>query len=81
MALTADPPVPPTPQVVGELRLLHPGPTDAHREELDKLRPVSPGAAPDVDPDLVRFLRGHFWSGPERFAPFSPARCTSILLR
>ena len=76
-ALTADPPVPPppqpTPQVVDELRLLHPGPTDAHREELDKLRPVSPGAAPDVDPDLVRRALASFaatsGAGPSGLRP------------
>ena len=72
-ALTADPPVPPTPQVVDELRLLHPGPTDAHREELDKLRPVSPGAAPDIDPDLVRRALASFaatsGAGPSGLRP------------
>ena len=72
-ALTADPPVPPTPQVVDELRLLHPGPTNAHREELDKLRPVSPGAAPDVDPEQVRRALASFaatsGAGPSGLRP------------
>ena len=72
-ALTADPPVPPTPQVVDELRLLHPGPTDAHKEELDKLRPVSPGAAPDIGPDLVRRALASFaatsGAGPSGLRP------------
>ena len=62
-----------TPQVVDELRLLHPGPTDAHREELDKLRPVSPGAAPDVDPDMVRRALASFaatsGAGPSGLRP------------
>ena len=81
--LTAEPPVPPTPQVVDELRLLHPGPTDAHREELAKLRPVSPGAAPDVDLDQVRRawlpLLPLLVQVPAVCA-FSPARCTSVFL-
>ena len=40
-ALTADPPVSPTPAVIDELRLLHPVPTPAHRDMIEKLRPVS----------------------------------------
>ena len=52
-ALTADPPVSPTPAVIAELRLLHPGPTAVHRDVIEKLRPVSAGAVPDVDSDLV----------------------------
>ena len=72
-ALTADPPVPPTTQVVDELRLLHPGPTDAHSEELSRLRPVSPGAAPDADVDQVRRALASFAStsgaGPSGLRP------------
>ena len=71
--LTADPPVPPTTQVVDELRLLHPGPTDAHTEELSRLRPVSPGAAPDADVDQVRRALASFAStsgaGPSGLRP------------
>ena len=71
--LTAEPPVPPTTQVVDELRLLHPGPTDAHREELAKLRPVSPGAAPDADVDQVRRALASFaptsGAGPSGLRP------------
>ena len=37
-ALTADPPVAPTPDVVDELRLLHPGPAPVHRDMIEKLR-------------------------------------------
>ena len=70
-ALTADPPVPPTPEVVDELRLLHPGPTPAHRDTIEKLRPVSPRAVPDVDSDLVRRALATFAStsgaGPSVF--------------
>ena len=40
-ALTADSPVSPTPAVIDELRLLHPVPTPAHRDMIEKLRPVS----------------------------------------
>ena len=72
-ALTADPPVPPTAQVVDELRLLHPGPTDAHTEELSRLRPVSPGAAPDADVEQVRRALASFAStsgaGPSGLRP------------
>ena len=73
VTLTAEPPVPPTTQVVDELRLLHPGPTDAHKEELSKLRPVSPGAAPDADVDQVRRALASFAStsgaGPSGLRP------------
>ena len=72
-ALTADPPVPPTPEVVDELRLLHRGPTPAHRDTIEKLRPVSPGAVPDVDSDLVRRALATFAStsgaGPSGLRP------------
>ena len=40
-ALTADPPVSPTPAVIDEVRLLHPVRTTAHRDMIEKLRPVS----------------------------------------
>ena len=53
-ALTADPLVSPTPAVIDELRLLHPNPTAAHRDAIDKLRPVFPGAVPGIEPDLGR---------------------------
>ena len=72
-ALTADPPVPPTPEVVDELRLLYPGPTPAHRDTIEKLRLVSPGAVPDVDSDLVRRALASFAStsgaGPSGLRP------------
>ena len=45
--------VSPTPAVIDELRL-HPEPTAAHRDVIEKLRPASPGAVPDVDSDIVR---------------------------
>ena len=61
-ALTADPLVSPTLAVIDELRLLHPGPTAAHRDMIEKLRPVGPGAVPDVDPDLVRLALATFAS-------------------
>ena len=53
-ALPADQTVSPTPAVIDELRLLHPRPTPAHRDMIEMLRPVSPGAVPDVDSDLFR---------------------------
>ena len=72
-ALTADPPVSPTPAVIDELRLLHPGATAAHRDMIEKPRPVCPGAVPDVDPDLVRRALATFAStsvaGPSGLRP------------
>ena len=72
-ALTADPPVFPTPQVIEELRLLHPGPTAADKDLIDGLRPVGPGAAPEVGPDQVRRALASFaatsGAGPSGLRP------------
>ena len=50
-ALTCEPPVAPSPEVVSELSSLHAGPTKAHQKVIDQL---GPGAVPIVDPDMVR---------------------------
>ena len=72
-ALTSEPPVIPTSEVVDELRRLHPGPTASHLEEINKLRAVSPGAVPAVDPDMVRKALASFapasGAGPSGLKP------------
>ena len=45
-ALTCEPPVVPSQEVVEE-------PTKAHQEAIDQLRDVGPGAVPVIDPDLI----------------------------
>ena len=77
-ALTADPLVSPIPAVIDELRLLHPGPTAAHRDMIEKLRPVGPGAVTDVDPDLAELWQP---SPPHRvqgLAGFAPRTCRML---
>ena len=65
-ALTCEPPVVPSPEVVEELRSLHPGPAAAHQGAMDELRDVGPGAVPVIDPDMVR-------KALSSFAPISGA--------
>ena len=77
-ALTCEPPVVPSPEVVEELSGLHPGPTKAHQEAIDQLRDVGPGAVPVIDPDMVR--KAHSSFGTERSLPVSPPRSSASLL-
>ena len=63
-ALTSDPPVSPTKTVVEELQRQHPGPTTAHRDDIDKLRSVGLGAVPAIDPHVVRKALATFSSSP-----------------
>ena len=53
-ALTAEPPATPTSEVVDKLRRLHPGPAESHLDAINRLRTVSPGAVPAIDPEMVR---------------------------
>ena len=72
-ALTCEPPVVPSLEVVDELSGLHPGPTKAHQEAIDQLRDVGPGAVPVTDPDLIRKALSSFsptsGAGPSRLRP------------
>ena len=72
-ALTCEPPVAPSPEVVSELSSLHPGPTKAHQQVIDQLREVGPGAVPIVDPDMVRRALSSFsptsGAGPSGLRP------------
>ena len=80
-ALTYKPPVIPTSEVVDELRRLQPGPTASHLEEINKLRAVSPGAVPAVDPDMVRKALSSFaptsGAGPSGAVPRAIKRSAS----
>ena len=65
-ALTCEPPMVPSPEVVEELSSRHPGPAEAHQEASDQLGDVGPGVVPVIDSDMVR-------KALSSFAPISGA--------